>query len=95
MFAAIFSDKSALIVVTLIGMAMCTGGIGQVAARGEWAHPLSIVGYALGVFALGIVGAALFDVKLPLIDSPRAALIAVVLIGVAKIALTQLHRALA
>ena len=95
MLAQLFSEKTVLIVVTLVGMAMCTAGIGRVAATNAWAHPLAILGYALGALMLVIVGAALFNINLPLIDSTRAALIAVIVLIIAKVALTQLHRTLA
>lgn len=94
MLEQLFSDKALLIVVVVIGMIMCTDGIGQVAARGEWLHPMSIAAYVFGVLVLVIAAAAVFDIKLPLIDSARAALIAVVLLAAAKVALTRLHRAL-
>ncbi len=89
------SEKTLLIVGTLVGMAICTAGIGPVAARGEWLHPLSIVGYVLGLVILLVVGAGVFGIELPLIDSSRAALIALVVLTIAKIALTQLHHAIA
>jgi len=95
MLAQILSEKTALIIATFVGMAMCTAGIGQVAATNQWLHPLAILGYVLGALILVIVGAGLFDIKLPLIDSPRAALIGVIVLAIAKVALTQLHRALA
>ncbi len=91
--ALLFSEKGILILVTLVGMAMCSAGIGQVAARGEWLHPMSVIGYVLGALILVVVGAALFGVRLPLIDSARMATIAVIVLAIAKIALTQLHRA--
>lgn len=94
MLAQILSEKTLLIIVTLIGMAFCAGGIGGVAARGEWLHPMSIVAYGFGLLILVIVGAAVFDIKLPLIDSTRAALIAVIVLAVIKFALTHLHQAL-
>lgn len=95
MLSALLSSKIVLIVATLVGMAMCTAGIGQVAAQGQWLHPLSIVGYLVGVVILLIVGAALFGVKLPLIDSTQAALISVIVLVIVKVALTQLHHAIA
>lgn len=52
-------------------------------------------GIKIGALILVIVGAALFGVNLPLIDSPRAALIALVVLAVVKVALTQVHRAMA
>lgn len=95
MLAQIVSEKSLLVIVTLVGMAFCTVGISQVAARGEWLNPMAIVSYLIGALILLIVGATLFELRLPWIDSPRAALIAVVLLTGVKVALTQLHRVLA
>ena len=94
MLSALVSGKTLLIVGTLVGMAICTAGIGPVAARGAWLHPLSIVSTILGIAILLMVGAALFDIKLPIIDSSRAALIALVVLAMAKVALTQLHNAI-
>jgi SAM-dependent methyltransferase len=38
-----------IILLVIIGMTICTqGGIGRVAATGQWTHPLSIIGYILG-----------------------------------------------
>jgi hypothetical protein len=95
MFAQILTEKTALIIATFVGMAMCTVGIGQVAERGQWTEPLSIVSYVLGGLVLVITGATLFDIRLPLIDSPRTALIVVVGIAILKIAITQLHHVFA
>ncbi|HXF60113.1 MAG TPA: hypothetical protein VNK95_00770 [Caldilineaceae bacterium] len=95
MGALLFSEKAALIGVTLIGMAFCSAGVGQVAARGAWLHPFAFIGYALGALILVIVGAALLGIRLPLVDSTRAALIAVVVLALAKVVLTQLHRVIA
>lgn len=89
-----FSEKAILLIVTLIGMAICSTGIGQVAARSAWLHPLSILGYLLGVLILGIVGAALGGLKLPWIGSSRAALFAAIVLALVKVVLTQLHRTL-
>ncbi len=95
MFAQLFSDKTLLIVITLIGMAMCAIGVGQVAAQGMWLHPLAIIAYVIGALILVIVGANLLNVALPLIDSTRAAILAVILLGVLKVGITQLHHVFA
>ncbi|HZQ05645.1 MAG TPA: hypothetical protein VFD70_03645 [Anaerolineae bacterium] len=95
MFTQILPEKTALVIATFVGMAMCSVGIGQVAARGEWTHPLSIISYGLGALILIIAGAGIFDMKLPFIDSTRAALISVIVLAIAEMLLTQLHRAIA
>ena len=91
MFAQLFTEKTLLIAITIIGMIICTGGIGKVAARGEWMHPLSLVAYAIGLLILAIAGATAFDIQLPLIDSARTAVIVVVVLALAKVGLTPLH----
>ena len=51
-----------IILMGIIGMAICAmGGIGRVAARKEWSHPLSILGYILGVLILMIAIGFLFS----------------------------------
>jgi len=50
---ALLDSRITLALVGFIGMAMCSAGIGRVAASGRWADPLSIVGYILGLAALG------------------------------------------
>jgi len=72
-------------------MAMCSAGIGRVAAAGRWADPLSIVGYVLGVAALVVIGAALLSRSLPYITTTRQALFVVLGIIAVKVALTALH----
>ncbi len=95
MLSAILSSKVVLVVVTLAGMALCAaGGIGKVAAQGQWLNPFAIVGYIVGAVILLIVGAALLGIKLPLVDSTEAAFIAVIALVIVKVALTQLHHAL-
>jgi len=95
MTTSFFSDKTLLVVVTVVGMAMCSVGIGQVAERGAWLQPMSIVAYFIGALTLVIAGAGLFNITLPVIDSTRTAWIAVIALAVLKVALTQLHHLLA
>lgn len=75
--------RVSLIVVLVLGMAMCAqGGIGPVAAAKVWTHPQAIVGYVLGALILVYAAAVFFGFKLPLgADSTPAFLIVVVLIG--------------
>ncbi len=42
------SEKAALFWLVMLGMAMCTRGIGRVSATGQWAHPLAILAYIIG-----------------------------------------------
>ena len=71
------SPKASLIALLVVGMAMCTGGIGQVGVSGKWASPLAIVGILLGVLILVIIIAALAGFKLPIITGDMQAIAAV------------------
>ena len=77
------SVRADIILLVIIGMTMCTqGGIGRVAATGQWSHPLSIVGYILGGLILLITLAVFVGWKLPYIQTDQQAVIAIaVLIG--------------
>ncbi len=92
MLSSFLSSKVVLVIATFVGMAMCSAGIGQVAASSQWLHPLAIIGYILGALILVVVGAGLFGYKLPLIDSTQAALIAMIVLVIVKVAITQIHR---
>jgi hypothetical protein len=67
----------------VLGMGMCTqGGIGRIAASGQWTHPLAILGYALGAAILILAAAVFFNIRLPFISSQsQAVLIIAALIG--------------
>lgn len=90
----ISSDKAALIVLVVVGMAMCSRGIGRVAAQGEWGHPLTILGYLVGVLILVIAVALLAGIPLPLISTMRQAVLAVALLSAVKLVFSTLHRLL-
>lgn len=91
----ISSDRVALIALVVIGMAMCAqGGIGRVAAASAWAHPLSIIGYVLGIVILTVAAAAILGRELPLIADSRQAIVAVAVLGAIKVGVTALHQLL-
>ena len=72
------SVRADIILLVIIGMTMCTqGGIGRVAATGQWSHPLSSVGYILGGLILLITPAVFVGWKLPYIQTDQQALIAI------------------
>jgi hypothetical protein len=81
-----------IILVGIIGMAICAmGGIGRVAARKEWSHPLSIIGYILGALILVIGFGVFLRWNLPFITSDRAALTAIGLLAAGKVVLSVIH----
>jgi hypothetical protein len=54
------NDRVAFYALALVGIAGCgLGGIAPTAARRGWAHPIGIVGIALGVVALALIVAVL------------------------------------
>jgi hypothetical protein len=78
--------KVNLAVLLVLGMAICAqGGIGRVAAAGQWTHPLAILAYILGAAILALAAAVFFNIKLPLITSQQQAFIIIVLLMGAKI----------
>ena len=75
-----------IILLVLIGMAICTqGGIGRIAATGQWSHPLSIIGYILGGLILFITLAVFVGWKLPFIHNDQQALFAIAVLASLKV----------
>jgi len=75
-----------IILLVIIGMMMCTqGGIGRIAATGQWSHPLSIIGYILGGSILLITLAVFAGWKLPFIQNDQQALIAIAILASLKV----------
>jgi hypothetical protein len=86
----LISDRAAVIGLGIAGMAICSVGIGKVASSGNWLSMPGILGTALGVIGLAILGATILGRELPGIPGDRAALvllgaIIVVKIGVAAV----------
>ena len=81
-----------IVLLAAIGMAICTqGGIGRIAATGQWAHPQAILGYILGGLILLITLAVFAGWKLPYIQTEQQALIAVALLACLKVANAVTH----
>lgn len=71
-----------IVLLVIIGMTICTqGGIGRIAATGQWSHPLSIIGYILGGLILLITLAVFVGWKLPYIQTDQQALIAIAILA--------------
>ena len=72
-----------IILLVVIGMTICTqGGIGRIAATGQWAHPQAIIGYILGGLILLITLFTFVGWKLPYIVNDQQALLAIaILVG--------------
>ena len=75
-----------IILLVIIGMSICTqGGIGRIAATGQWSHPLSIIGYILDGLILLITLAVFVGWKLPFIQNDQQALIAIAILASLKV----------
>jgi hypothetical protein len=85
-----------IILLVIIGMAICTqGGIGRIAATGQWFHPQSIIGYLLGGLILFITLAVFVGWKVPFIRNDQQALIAIAILTSLKILNAVMHYLLA
>jgi hypothetical protein len=81
-----------IILLVIIGMTMCTqGGIGRVAATGQWSHPLSIIGYILGGLILLITLAVFVGWKLPYIQTDQQALMVIAILAGLKVVNAVTH----
>jgi hypothetical protein len=81
-----------IILLVIIGMTICSqGGIGRVAATGQWTHPLSIIGYILGGLILIITLAVFVGWKLPYIANDQQALIAIAILASLKVVNAVTH----
>ena len=75
-----------IILLVVLGMAICSqGGIGRVAAAGQWVHPLAIVGYILGGLILLIALSVFVGWKLPYIQSDQQALLMIAILAGLKV----------
>jgi len=71
-----------IVLLVIIGMMMCTqGGIGRIAATGQWSHPLAILGYVLGGAILLIALTVFVGWKLPFIQNDQQALLAIAILA--------------
>ena len=86
------SDRTTLILLVIVGMAMCMRGIGRVSVEGAWAHPLAILGYLSGAVILVVAIMAWFGKPLPYVNDIRSAIIAISILSVAKVLLSAFHR---
>lgn len=81
-----------IILLVLIGISICTqGGIGRVAATGEWTHPLALIGYLLGGLILLITLAVFVGWKLPFIANDQQALLAIAILASLKVVNAVTH----
>ena len=81
-----------IVLLVIIGMIICQqGGIGRVAATGQWTHPLAIIGYILGGLILFITLAVFVGWKLPFIANDQQALLAIAVLASLKVVNAIIH----
>ncbi len=81
-----------IILLVVIGMAVCQqGGIGRVAATGEWSHPLAILGYLLGGLIIFVAVFAFAGWKIPLNQNDQQALLVIGGLMALKITNSVMH----
>lgn len=81
-----------IILLVVIGMMVCQqGGIGRIAATGQWSHPLSIIGYILGGLILLIALSVFVGWKLPYIQNDQQALLAIAILAGVKVVNAVTH----
>jgi hypothetical protein len=83
--------RVSLVVLLVLGMAMCAQGIGRIAAANQWTHPLSIVGYVLGGLILLVAASVLIGIRLPYLQGDRQALLAIAILTSTKILNSVVH----
>jgi hypothetical protein len=81
-----------IILLVILGMAICTqGGIGRIAATGQWSHPQAILGYILGGLILLITLAVFVGWKLPYIQNDQQALLVIAILAGLKVVNAVAH----
>ena len=84
-----------ILLLVVIGMAICSQcGIGRIAATKQWSHPLSIVGYILGVLILFITLGVFVGWNIPFIQTGQQALIAITILICLKMVNAATHHLL-
>ena len=81
-----------IILLVIIGMTMCTqGGIGRIAATGQWTHPQAIIGYILGGLILLSTLFVFVGWKIPYIANDQQALLFIAILASLKVVNAVTH----
>ena len=77
----ITDDRGAFFALAILGFGLCAFGAGSDVRMSKWGRsPSSIIGIILGILSLGLIGAQLFNIELPLAATAREAFVALALI---------------
>jgi hypothetical protein len=81
-----------IILLVMIGMTICTqGGIGRIAATGQWTHPQAIIGYILGGLILLSTLFVFAGWKIPYIANDQQALLFIAVLASLKVVNAVIH----
>jgi len=80
-----------MIVILVLGMMMCTSGIGKISVANAWGSPLAIFGYILGLLILVISASVIFNFRLPLVPNDFNTLIVVAVLIGTKVIVSIIH----
>ncbi len=81
-----------ILLLVIIGMTMCTqGGIGRIAASGQWSHPQAIVGYILVGLILLSTLFVFAGWKIPYIANDQQALLFIAVLAGLKVVNAVTH----
>lgn len=83
------SPKTALITLAIVGFIMCSTGALAPFITNAPSHPLTLMGYTLGIVALIIALNQIFNWGIPLINDPKNALIVLSILIVVKIVIAR------
>jgi hypothetical protein len=89
------NDRLTLVVVGISGMALCSQGIGRIAANNHWLHPIGLLGMLIGLVILIVWGGRLLNLNLPVITSDSTAILAMGILMASKWGLARLYGLLA
>ena len=70
------NDRLTLVVIGIAGMALCSQGIGRIAANNHWLHPIGLLGMLIGLVTLIVWVGRLGKLNLPFITSDSRAILA-------------------
>jgi hypothetical protein len=77
------SDRAVLIILVVFGMAMCAGGMKL--ERYGWQNPFNMLGSVIGAAALLLIACVFLGLRIPLITSDRAAILALGVLMLLKV----------
>lgn len=83
--------KLDVVLVVVIGMAMCMPGIGRVAAAHAWTAPLALLSMLVGVLILVVALSVIVGFQIPLIRTPQTALLVIDGMIALKILISLVH----